>query len=91
MSLPPSPLGPYKLVSVNKAPDRAKRLIGILVEDVKDKYTIIHVGNAAAMDMVEPLVSEQKPDLLVRLLSYVDAHLQNIHFFSFLVFGRRCY
>lgn len=39
--------GPYKLVTVNTAPDRAKRLIGRVVEDVKDKYTIIHVGNAA--------------------------------------------
>jgi hypothetical protein len=89
MSSPPSPLGPYKLVSVNKAPERAKRLIGVLVEDVKEKYTIVHVGNAAAMDMVEPLVSEQKPDLLVRLLSYINAHLQNIHIFSFLAIGRR--
>lgn len=42
-----SPAGPYKLVTVNTAPDRAKRLIGRVVEDVKDKYTIIHAGNAA--------------------------------------------
>ena len=42
-----SPTGPYKLVTVNTAPDRAKRLIGRVVEDVKDKYTIIHAGNAA--------------------------------------------
>lgn len=42
-----SPSGPYKLVTVNTAPDRAKRLIGRVVEDVKDMYTIIHAGNAA--------------------------------------------
>lgn len=40
------PLGPFKLVTVNTAPERAKRLIGRVVEDVKDKYTIIHCGNA---------------------------------------------
>lgn len=42
--MPPS--GPYTLVTVNNAPERAKRLIGRMVEDVKDLYTIIHAGNA---------------------------------------------
>jgi hypothetical protein len=42
------PSGPFTLVTVNTAPDRAKRLIGRVVEDVKDKYTIIHAGNAAS-------------------------------------------
>jgi hypothetical protein len=40
------PLGPFKLVTVNKAPERAKRLIGRVVEDVKADYTIIHAANA---------------------------------------------
>jgi hypothetical protein len=39
------PLGPYRLVTVNNAPERAKKLIGRMVEEVKDKYTIIHAGN----------------------------------------------
>lgn len=43
---PKYPLGPYKLVTVNNAPERAKKLIGRVVEEVKDKYTIIHSGNA---------------------------------------------
>ena len=34
-----------KLVTVNTAPERAKRLIGRVVEDVKDTYTIVHVAN----------------------------------------------
>lgn len=42
----PKPLGPYKLVTVNTAPERAKRLVGRVVEDVKNEYTIIHAGNA---------------------------------------------
>jgi len=37
---------PINLVSVNTAPERAKRLIGILIEDVKDKYNIKHAGNS---------------------------------------------
>ena len=43
-----APSGPYKLVTVNTAPDRAKRLIGRVVEDVKDTYTLVHAGNAAS-------------------------------------------
>jgi hypothetical protein len=39
------PLGPYRLITVNNAPERAKKLIGRMVEEVKDKYTIIHAGN----------------------------------------------
>lgn len=46
MSTQNQTLGPFKLVTVNTAPERAKRLIGRVVEDVKDKYTIIHAGNA---------------------------------------------
>ena len=40
------PLGPYKLVTVNTAPERAKRLVGRVIEDVKADYTIIHAANA---------------------------------------------
>ena len=40
-----SPKGPYKLVTVNTAPDRARRLIGRVVEDLKEQYTIQHLAN----------------------------------------------
>lgn len=39
------PKGPYRLVTVNNAPERAKRLIGRVVEDLKDRYQIDYVGN----------------------------------------------
>lgn len=39
------PKGPYRLVTVNTAPERAKRLIGRMVEALKDRYTIVHVDN----------------------------------------------
>lgn len=35
----------YRLISVNIAPERAKRLIGRVIEDVKDRYDITHVAN----------------------------------------------
>ncbi len=41
-----APLGPYKLVTVNTAPARAKLLIGRVVEDVKDQWTIDYLANA---------------------------------------------
>lgn len=41
-----APAGPYKLVTVNTAPDRARRLVGRVVEDVKDRYTLIHAANS---------------------------------------------
>lgn len=42
------PLGPFKLVTVNTAPDRAKRLVGRMCEEVKDTYQIIHVANVTS-------------------------------------------
>ena len=39
------PLGPFKLVTVNTSPERARKIIGRLVEAVKDKYTIVHAAN----------------------------------------------
>ncbi|RKU46217.1 hypothetical protein DL546_003190 [Coniochaeta pulveracea] len=59
-----APIGPYKLVTVNTAPDRARRLIGRVVEDVKDKYTINHAGNADNIEQVRGVVEEHKPDVL---------------------------
>jgi hypothetical protein len=78
------PLGPFKLVTVNTAPERAKRLIGRMVENVKDKYEIIHSANIEskyarpvrtifayrrpAIDNVPDVVKEIKPDILVRII-----------------------
>lgn len=41
--------GPYKLVTVNDAPDRAKRIVGRVVEELKDVYAIEYVANAESM------------------------------------------
>ena len=41
-----APKGPYKLCTVNTVPARAKLLIGRVVEDVKEDYTIHYLANA---------------------------------------------
>lgn len=46
--------GPYRLCTVNTTPERAKRLVGRVVEDMKDSYTIQHVENAAGMFLIGP-------------------------------------
>lgn len=40
-----SPKGPFRLVTVNNNPERAQRLIGRVVADLKDRYAIDYVGN----------------------------------------------
>ncbi|KAJ9104165.1 hypothetical protein QFC20_004602 [Naganishia adeliensis] len=52
---------PVNLVSVNTAPERAKRLIGILIKDVADKYTIVHAGNSDTIEGVKPLLLSIQP------------------------------
>jgi hypothetical protein len=39
---------PVNLVSVNTAPDRAKKVIGAVIDNVKDKYSIVHAGNSTS-------------------------------------------
>ncbi|KAK8213672.1 hypothetical protein IWZ01DRAFT_212144 [Phyllosticta capitalensis] len=64
MPSPTQPLGPYKLVTVNSAPERAKRLVGRVCNDVKERYLIVHVGNAEDISQVAALVRAHQPDLL---------------------------
>lgn len=41
--------GPFTLITVNTAPQRAKRLIGRLINALKDDYEIIHVDNCQSI------------------------------------------
>ncbi|WVQ68660.1 uncharacterized protein L199_006869 [Kwoniella botswanensis] len=52
---------PIRLVSVNTVPDRAKKVIGAVIDNVKDKYDIIHVGNSATIEGVKPLLESTQP------------------------------
>ncbi|KAL2821758.1 hypothetical protein BDW59DRAFT_164096 [Aspergillus cavernicola] len=58
------PKGPYTLVTVNTAPERAKRLIGRMVEALQQRYTIVHVDNCEKIEEVAKKVSEHMPDIL---------------------------
>ncbi|KAI0718831.1 hypothetical protein C8Q72DRAFT_132582 [Fomitopsis betulina] len=54
----------YKLISVNTVPERAKRLIGRIVEDVKDRWTIHYVANAEKIEEVLPTLERERPDVM---------------------------
>ncbi|KAI6780265.1 uncharacterized protein J7T54_003044 [Emericellopsis cladophorae] len=56
--------GPFKLVTVNTAPERAKRLIGRLIEVLEDDYDIEHVDNCENIGEVVPKVTKHRPDVL---------------------------
>lgn len=40
--------GPFRLVTVNTAPERAKKLIGRMIESLKDRYEIEYVANCTS-------------------------------------------
>ncbi|WPH01180.1 Hypothetical protein R9X50_00401600 [Acrodontium crateriforme] len=58
------PKGPFKLVTVNNAPERAKRLVGRVVEALKEKYTIIHAANAESPEAAGATIKEIHPDVV---------------------------
>lgn len=59
--------GPYRLVTVNTAPDRAKRIVSQAIEALKERYTIGHVANCESIAQVAPTVSKRHANILVRL------------------------
>lgn len=54
-------MAPVNLVSVNTAPERAKKVIGTVIENVKDKYDIVHAGNSTTIEGVKPLLESVQP------------------------------
>ncbi|BEI84947.1 hypothetical protein CcaverHIS002_0503480 [Cutaneotrichosporon cavernicola] len=52
---------PVNLVSVNTAPERAQKVIGAVIDNVKDKYTIVHAGNSTTIEGVKPLLLSVQP------------------------------
>ncbi|CAD6584382.1 MAG: hypothetical protein TREMPRED_003826 [Tremellales sp. Tagirdzhanova-0007] len=47
------------LVSVNTAPDRAKKVIGAVIENVRDRYDIVHAGNSISKSSWTPEQQEE--------------------------------
>ncbi|GIZ38537.1 hypothetical protein CKM354_000195300 [Cercospora kikuchii] len=58
------PKGPFKLVTVNTAPERAKRLVGRVAQNLQETYEIQHLHNCERIDEVQAAVRENQPDLL---------------------------
>ncbi|KAI7762987.1 hypothetical protein LZL87_011130 [Fusarium oxysporum] len=54
----------FRLLTVNNVPERAKKVIGQVVEELKICYRIEHVGNCFDKSEVAPKVKELKPDIL---------------------------
>nr|XP_031858610.1 uncharacterized protein CI109_005990 [Kwoniella shandongensis]KAA5525682.1 hypothetical protein CI109_005990 [Kwoniella shandongensis] len=52
---------PINLISVNTFPERAAKVIGAVIENVKDKYTIVHAGNSTTIEGVKPLLEKTQP------------------------------
>ncbi|KAL1853238.1 hypothetical protein VTK73DRAFT_9053 [Phialemonium thermophilum] len=73
-----SPKGPYTLVTVNKVPERAKLLIGRVVDDVKDRYTITHAANVDSIDGVKATVEQVRPNLLFTASMWTPEEAQEI-------------
>ncbi|CAI7667040.1 hypothetical protein N7533_006934 [Penicillium manginii] len=74
-----TPKGPFHLVTVNTAPERAKRLIGRVAEALKDQYTIIHVDNCEKIDEVETKVKQHMPEVLFSASMWTDEEAKQIH------------
>ncbi|KAL2023982.1 hypothetical protein VTK56DRAFT_217 [Thermocarpiscus australiensis] len=72
------PAGPFRLVTLNTAPERAQRLIGRVVEDVKDKFTIIHAANAASIAEVRETVEEAQSNVLFTASMWTPEEAQQI-------------
>ncbi|KAI0629364.1 hypothetical protein C8Q77DRAFT_1143557 [Trametes polyzona] len=69
---------PIRLVTVNTAPERAKRLIGRVVEDVKDRYIIVHAANVERIEDVRPTLEQERPDLLFTASMWSAEQVQEI-------------
>ncbi|CAK7200605.1 hypothetical protein SEUCBS139899_003303 [Sporothrix eucalyptigena] len=54
----------WRLITVNTAPERAKRLIGRMIAALKDQYNIDHLHNCENMDEVLPNVTKYRPNVI---------------------------
>ncbi|KAK4580187.1 hypothetical protein LTR86_000390 [Recurvomyces mirabilis] len=54
----------YKLVTVNNAPDRARKIVGRVIEDVKGTYNIVHAANAESPEAAKAVFEDVMPDVV---------------------------
>lgn len=53
-----------KLVSVNNAPDRARELIGRVIETFRTEHQIVHAANVERLDAARTVLEAVRPDLV---------------------------
>lgn len=70
--------GPFTLVTVNTAPDRAKRLVGQMIAKLEDRYDITHVDNCSSIEEVASKVQQHQPNILVSGESTRELWVQNL-------------
>ncbi|KAF4332798.1 hypothetical protein FBEOM_13396 [Fusarium beomiforme] len=71
--------GPWRLVTVNTAPERAKLLIGRVADALRDRYDIQHVANCTSIDEVEDTVKEYQPNILFSASMWTADESARIH------------
>ncbi|KAH8816046.1 hypothetical protein F5884DRAFT_206334 [Xylogone sp. PMI_703] len=59
-----APKGPFRLVTVNTVPERAKLIVGRVAEAVKEEWIIDHIENAEKIEEVKAICERQRPDVL---------------------------
>ncbi|KAF2770777.1 hypothetical protein EJ03DRAFT_326117 [Teratosphaeria nubilosa] len=59
-----SPKGPYTLITVNSNPERAHRLVGRIIANLSENYTITHVANAESPAAAPALIETHNPDIV---------------------------
>ncbi|KAF2677863.1 hypothetical protein K458DRAFT_318480 [Lentithecium fluviatile CBS 122367] len=70
--------GPFRLVTVNTAPERAKILIGRMIEGLSDRYDIIHLDNCTTIEGVAATVRQHQPDILFSASMWTSEQAQKI-------------
>ncbi|KAF2270160.1 hypothetical protein CC78DRAFT_528653 [Lojkania enalia] len=70
--------GPFKLVTVNTAPERAKRLIGRLIDGLHDRYDIEHVANCENIEEVSLKVKQHQPNVLISASMWSSEQAEHI-------------
>lgn len=58
---------PFRVLTFNNAPERAFKLVGRVVADIKANEVLLldHVGNCASLEEVSSNVDRLRPDILV--------------------------
>ncbi|KAK7202443.1 hypothetical protein BZA70DRAFT_285792 [Myxozyma melibiosi] len=73
---------PLLLLTVNTAPERARRLIPRVLENLKDRYNIVHAANVARISDVKAVVEAVQPDVVCCASMWTPEEVAQIHAMS---------